>query len=160
MNTKKAITGLVAFLMIVSVMIFLVPQSSATASGSVNYTPSVFSINTATLTVANGGTFGSGSTIYFYISTTKSSTGIIGSYIGTYTLSGGVITLSNAHFRITIPSTISPGSYYILASDSPSPTSTSAQFTAPFPIAVTSLLPAITVSGNQPTTAGSVRGTG
>ena len=102
MKLSKEITTIVAFVMLVSVMIVIVPGSSATASGSVTYSPSVFSAGVQTLTVASGGTFGSGSTVYFYLSTTTSSSGIIGSYIGYYTLSGGSTTLNNAHFMITV----------------------------------------------------------
>jgi hypothetical protein len=159
MKFSKEITALVTLVMLVSVIILIVPDASATASGSVTYSPSVFSAGVPTLTVASGGTFGSGSTVYFYLSSTTSSSGIIGSYIGYYTLSGGATTLNNAHFTVTIPSDLL-GNYYILASDSSSPTSTSAQFTAPFSVKVVSITPSFSVSGTQPTTTATITGSG
>ncbi|MGC8699339.1 MAG: hypothetical protein ACP5RE_04105, partial [Candidatus Acidifodinimicrobium sp.] len=141
-------------------MIVMIPGSSATASGSVAYSPSVFSAGVQTLTVASGGTFGSGSTVYFYLSTTTSSSGIIGSYIGYYTLSGGSTTLNNAHFMVTVPSSVSPGNYYILASDSSSPASTSTQFTAPYSVKIASIAPSFSITGTQPTTPGTITGSG
>lgn len=50
--------ALVALTMLVSVIILIAPDASATASGSVTYTPTVFSAVVPTLTVASGGTFG------------------------------------------------------------------------------------------------------
>ncbi len=160
MKFSKVITALVTLVMLASVVILMVPDAGATASGSVTYTPSVFSAGVQTLTVASGGTFGSGSTVYFYLSTKTSSSGIVGSYIGSYTLPGGATTLNNAHFMVTIPSSVSPGSYYILASDSSSPTSTSAQFTAPFSVEVAGISPTFSVTGTQPTTTGTITGSG
>ena len=160
MNIKRGLTIAISLIMLVSVLLVISPASSATASGSVSYTPTVFSAGVQTLTVASGGTFGSGSTVYFYISTTTSSAGIIGSYVGSYTLAGGTTTLSNSHFKIIIPSSIAPGSYYLLASDSSSPTSSSAQFTSPALITVSSLSPIFSISGTQPTQPALVTGSG
>ena len=160
MNIKRGLTIAISLIMLVSVLLVISPASSATASGSVSYTPTVFSAGVQTLTVASGGTFGSGSTVYFYISTTTSSAGIIGSYVGSYTLAGGTTTLSNSHFKTTIPSSIAPGSYYLLASDSSSPTSSSAQFTSPALITVSSLSPIFSISGTQPTQPALVTGSG
>ncbi|MEM0161422.1 MAG: hypothetical protein QXZ12_08235 [Thermoplasmata archaeon] len=157
---NKATVILVTLLVVISMAIIVIPQASATATGSVSYTPTVFSINTPTLTVVSGGSFGSGSTVYFYLSSTTSSSGIIGSYIGYYTLSGGLTSLSNNHIRLTIPSTVVPGNYYLLASDSASSVSSGAQFTSPASITITSLLPSFSVTGSQPTTTGTVTGTG
>ena len=157
---NKPIVTLVVFLVIFSMAIILSPQVSAAASGSVTYSPAVFSINVPTLTVASGGNFGSGSTVYFYVSSSTSSSGIIGSYMGLYTLSSGVTSLSNSHVKLTTPSTITSGSYYILASDSSSPTSSGAHFTSPTSIIVTSLLPSFSVTGTQPTTLGTITGSG
>jgi hypothetical protein len=160
MNLKRILALGITILVGLSLILIVFPGSIATASGSVSYIPTVFSAGVQTLTVANGGTFGSGSTVYFYISTTKSSSGIIGSYVGSYTLSGGTTTLSNSHFKITIPSSISPGSYYLLASDSSSPSGSSAQFTSPAQITVSSISPTFSISGSQPTQPALVTGSG
>jgi len=133
--------------------------ASGTASGSVNYSPSVFSSGTTTLTDVNGGTFGVGSTVYFYISTTTTPSGIIGGYAGYYVLPARAATLSNAHVQLAVP-TIPAGQYYLIASDSSSPTSSGAQFTFASTITVTSLRPSVSVSGSQPTTSASVSGSG
>ncbi len=136
--------------------------ASATATGSVNYSPVVFSQGGVTLTSATGGNFVAGSTVYFYVSSGPSSSDIIGGYVASYLLPQGSSSLSNSHFQVSIPSTMSAGSYYIIASDSSSPTSSSAQFTTASPITVSLLKPtmSVTPSSGQPTASATVSGSG
>ena len=144
---------------VVASMVLFPPLAYAQASGSVSYTPTVYSSGSTVLAQVTGGSFGSGSTVYFYISTTTSSSGIIGSYIGYFILPAGTTTLSSAQVDFHIPS-ISPGSYYIIAGDTSSPTATGAEFAVAYPVTVTSLSPSITVTGSQPTTQATVTGSG
>ena len=96
---------------VVLASVFISPSlASAQASGSVSYSPTVYSSGSTVLAQATGGSFGSGSTVYFYISTTTSSSGIVGGYIGYFVLPSGTTTLSSAQVDFHIPS-ISPGSY-------------------------------------------------
>lgn len=71
MNSRTKIVLIVVIVM-ASVVLFT-PLSSAQASGDVTYSPTVFSSGTTVLAEANGGSFGSGITVYFYLSTTTSS---------------------------------------------------------------------------------------
>lgn len=63
-----------------------------------------------------------GNTISFWLSTTTASTGIVGSAIGTTTLSAGSGNLDNV-FMITIPASTAAGGYYLLANSNTVPTS-------------------------------------
>jgi hypothetical protein len=145
---------------VVLASVFISPSlASAQASGSVSYSPTVYSSGSTVLAQATGGSFGSGSTVYFYISTTTSSSGIVGGYIGYFVLPSGTTTLSSAQVDFHIPS-ISPGAYYILAGDTSSPTATGAEFAVAYPVTVTSLSPSITITGSQPTTQATVTGSG
>jgi hypothetical protein len=157
MNSRIKIVLIVA-IMLASVVLST-SFSSAQASGSVAYSPTVFSSGTTVLAEASGGSFGSGISVYFYLSSSPSSSGISGSYIGSFSLTGGSTTLSNAQMKFTIPS-VSAGTYYILASDSSSPTSSGAQFTTASQIAISALKPSISVTGTQPTTSATVTGSG
>ncbi|MEM4778177.1 MAG: hypothetical protein QW062_01880 [Thermoplasmatales archaeon] len=157
MNSRIKIV-LVVLVMIASVVLVTSP-SFAQASGTVTYSPVIFSAGTTVLAEASGGNFGSGSTVYFYLSTSESSSGITGSYIGSTALPGGATTLSNTQIKFTIPS-LSTGTYYIIASDSSSPTSSGAQFTAAYQVTITSLKPSISISGTQPTTSATISGSG
>ncbi|MEM0128036.1 MAG: hypothetical protein QXO03_02995 [Thermoplasmatales archaeon] len=157
MNSRIKIVLVVA-VMLASVMLLTSP-SNAQASGTVTYSPVVFSAGTSVLAEASGGSFGSGTTVYFYLSTNTGSSGITGSYIGTTSLAGGTTTLSNTQVKFTIPS-ISAGTYYVIASDSSSPTSSGAQFTSAYQVTVSTLKPSISVSGTQPTTSAAVSGSG
>ncbi len=157
MNSRIKIVLIVA-IMLASVVLST-SFSSAQASGSVAYSPTVFSSGTTVLAEANGGSFGSGITVYFYLSTSPSSSGISGSYIGSVSLTAGSTTLSDAQVKFTIPS-VSAGTYYIIASDSSSATSSGAEFASASQITVSTLKPSISVTGTQPTTTGTVAGSG
>ena len=150
---------LIAVMMLASVA-FTSSLAGATATGSVSYSPTVFSAGTQTLVDASGGTFATSSVVYFYIGTTTASTSIFGGYISSFTLPTGTSTLNNAHVTFSIPSSLQ-GTYYIFASDSSSPTTSGAQFTSPTAVTVTSIIkPSISVVGTQPTTTGTVTGSG
>ncbi|MGC8558964.1 MAG: hypothetical protein ACP5NC_08280, partial [Nitrososphaeria archaeon] len=154
---NKFLIIITVFALLVS-FVALIPLTSANASGSVTLSPDVFSSGSTVLTVANGGSFGSGSTVYFYISTSQSSSGIIGGYDGKYTLGAGNTTLSNALFQMTVPSGLTNGTYYILAADSA--TVSAAEFAKPFKIYITDLSPNLIISGGQPTLAAGISGSG
>jgi large-conductance mechanosensitive channel/archaellum component FlaC len=162
-NKKALISTMVAMLMVLSAFLVMTGSASATASGTVTYNPTTFALTlptgtspttystVKTIVVANGGNFGSGSTVYFYISTTTSSTGITSpftNYVASYTLPGGATTLSNAviTFFSTTVSGVTPGTYYILASDSSSPTATGSQFTVAAQVQFVPYTPTITLS--------------
>ena len=169
LETKKILLSiLVISLMLFSGLAVMAGTASASnaqklgaATGTVTYSPTVFVAGVPTVVVANGGSFGSGSTVYFYFSTTTSASGIQGSYVGKYTLQGGQTSLQNAHVTITIPSGTTPKGYYLIASDSSDPTASGAQFTAAAPITVSGLAPTLTLStSGQPTTAARISGNG
>lgn len=139
--------------------IFYTIPISAGASSAVSYSPGIYSSGGTVLADALGGDFGQGSTVYFYVSSQSSSSGIIGSYIGSYALPAGSTTLYYAHVEFTFPD-LTPGTYYILASNSPSPSSASAQFSSAFGITVSSLKPTLTISGSQPMNPATLTGSG
>ena len=157
MKLKIVIIFVVAIM--IASLVFLPSMTSAQASGSVNYSPTVYSSDSTVLVEASGGSFGSGSTVYFYISTTTSSSGIVGGYIGYSVLQSGTTTLSDAQIQFHVPS-LSPGQYYIIAGDTASPTAAGAEFAIASPVTVSSLVPSIKISGSQPTTQGTVTGSG
>jgi len=167
LSTKKMLTVLISLAMIFSALavISLAAQPAyATASGSITLNPTTFgessgSIPVATLVTANGGTFGSGSTVYFYLSSTASSSGItITGYtspIGSVALPGGSTTLSNTVVTLfSSAAALTAGSYYILASDSATPTASGAQFTTAVPITVVSTQLSISITSTPPFTVG------
>ena len=144
---KKIVTAFVTAIMILSVLAILSfgTQSTYGASGSLTLDPTVFSHSaTSTIVLANGGTFGSGATVKFYASTTTtfSSSNTV---VGTYSLSTGVTTLSNAAVTFN-PSLIAVGNWYIAASDDSGTT-----FTTSTAITVTSINPKITLSSTSTT---------
>ncbi|MEM0159748.1 MAG: hypothetical protein QW393_03245, partial [Candidatus Micrarchaeaceae archaeon] len=140
-KNKKISAALFAAIMVLSVfaLLGLSAQPAYGASGSVSYNPTVFSSGKSTLVVANGGSFSPDATVTFYISSTNSFTAS-STKVGSYLLTSGSTTLSNAVVILTIPSE-TPGSYYLAASDD-----NGATFTSAFPITVTSLTPSLTVS--------------
>jgi len=151
----QIITALTVAVMVLGVFAVLevASQPAYAASGSISMDPTVFSSGMASVTLVNGGTFGSGATVTFYISTTDTFTSRTS--IGTYSLTAGTTTLSNAVLKLAIPAE-TPGQYYIAASDDGGST-----FTAAVPVTVSSLSPKITVS--SPVSSGStatVTGTG
>ncbi|MEM3859956.1 MAG: hypothetical protein QW478_11245, partial [Candidatus Micrarchaeaceae archaeon] len=143
-NNKKMLTVIVAVAMIFSAFAILsfTAQPAYAASGSITLDPTVFAKGTATITLANGGTFGSGATVYFYLSNTTAFSSP--TLVGNFTLPAGTTTLSNAVVKLKIPSTISAGTYYIAASDSvPSSSATAATYTSPVQVTVSKLSPSI-----------------
>ena len=151
----QIITALTVAVMVLSVFAVLAvaSQPAYAASGSISMDPTVFSSGMASVTLVNGGTFGSGATVTFYISTTDTFTSRTS--IGTYSLTAGTTTLSNAVLKLAIPAE-TPGQYYIAASDDGGST-----FTAAVPVTVSSLSPKITVSSPVPSgSTATVTGTG
>jgi len=155
LSTKKMLTVLITLAMVFSALAVLsiVAQPAYAASGSITLDPTVFAINTATITLANGGTFGAGATVTFYMSPTTTFTSS-STPIGTFTLPAGTTTLSNAVVTLKIPSGTAAGSYYVAASD------TGTTFTSPVPITVSSLVPTITVSPSSAAAGSTVTLTG
>jgi len=140
----KIITAVMAAVMVLSVLAVLsvASQPAYAASGSITMDPTVFSSGTAVVALVNGGTFGSGATVTFYISSTNTFTSKTS--IGTYGLTAGTTTLSNAVVKLAIPSE-TPGQYYVAASDDGGST-----FTAAVTVTVSSLTPKITVTSTVP----------
>ncbi|MEM0138946.1 MAG: hypothetical protein QW100_04430, partial [Thermoplasmatales archaeon] len=150
-NNKKMLTVLIAVAMVFSAFVVLSIASEpafAAASGTVTYSPTTYGIEsgTAVQTVAftSGGTFSSGATVYFYLSSTDSASGLL---FGGYAIGGTILgnssptSLSQAveffphgHTIKAVlggglgndllgPATnITPGVYYILASQVTPPT--------------------------------------
>ncbi|MEM3489945.1 MAG: hypothetical protein QXO75_09890, partial [Nitrososphaerota archaeon] len=92
-NNKKMLTVLIAVAMIFSAfaVLSLVAQPAyASASGTVTYNPTTLGVYPSTdlpiptVAFVTGGTFSSGATIYFYLSTTDSSTGLVATASGDY----------------------------------------------------------------------------
>jgi len=151
-NNKKLLTVLITLAMVFSALavISMAAQPAyATSGGTVTYNPTTLGLTVVTTspltyspiqTVAfvSGGTFSSGATIYFYLSTTDSSAGLVatggsGNYyaIGYTTLTAtsptalnqavtffynGQVWSGSNYFPVP-PNTITPGVYYILASN-------------------------------------------
>ena len=115
-------------------------------------TPTVAEIGTGVV----GSLYGAGSTVYFYLSTSSSSTGIIGSYVGSYTLPAGDTALpTGATFELFSGSVAaSAGSYYILSSNSANPTAAGATFPEYVAITVVSVQPTVVLNSpaSQPIT--------
>ncbi len=119
--------------------------AAPTASGTITSELATFAADIAatagpTVTDAvSGGTFGSGSVVYFYISSSNGCTGIpAGGPVGHYDLAGGATTLSDAHVAITplagsTSATVpAAGANYLVASDTSSTSvgcATGAQYT-------------------------------
>ena len=144
-KTKKFFTAIIGIIMIISVfaVIAVVSQPAYAASGSITLDPTTYSSGTTVTVLANGGTF-SASTVTFYLSSSSSLTSPTS--VGSYTLSSGETSLSNAATRLSIPSE-THGTYYIAASDDGGKT-----FTSAVQVTITALAPKITVS--SPNSAG------
>ena len=168
-NTKKMLTVMISIAMVFSalaILSFAATPAFATATGTVTYNPTTFGESlsgstytmTPTYVTANGGTFNSGSTVYFYISSTTSASGVnTGSLtaalpfgeasIGSVTLSGGSTTLSNTVVKLftSVSGTHDySGTWYILASDGAT-FSVNNQFTVAGQITVVTSQPSIEV---------------
>ncbi len=156
MWSKVKILVIVSLLML-SVLAFI-PMGTSASPNSISYSPDIYSSGTTTTSVVNGGSFTSGSTVYFFISESSGISGIIGPYIGSYTIPTGYNTMSNAHVQFSVPS-LPPGSYYLIATTSSSPSSSSS-YVASGPIGVTSLRPYFSISSGQATQSVPVTGYG
>ena len=166
-----ALTVIVAVLMVMSVALVAVaavPTASAaqratgsaqgaagfvtppTATGTVTYNPTTFGTATSTIVVATGGTFGSGSTVYIYGSTTNAASGITDSTtplngVSGTTLPGGATSFSSTVIKFTTAP--GPTDLYLLASDSNPSTTVGAQFTVASPITVVVTQPTVVSPG-------------
>ena len=157
-RNKKIVAAIFAAIMIISVLSILSvgTQPSFAASGSVNYDPVVFShSSSSTIVLSNGGSFASDSTVKFYASSSTSFSSS-DTVIGTYALTGGGTTLSNAQVTFNTNS-LATGSWYVAASDDSGLT-----FTGSSPITVTSLNPTLSLSPTvtKPGTTVTVTGSG
>ena len=164
-STKKMFTVLITLAMVFGVLsaLPLATQSAYAASGTFTVNPTTYTAGTATgtSTVAfvSGGTFGSGSTVLFFLSTTTSSSGIVpnsgapsNNAIGSVSLAAGTTSLSNV-VTFTMFSGAAPGTYYILAEDviSGSPSGTYAlgpQVTIVTPAPTVSIASSVTVGSS------------
>ena len=164
-NNKKMLTVMISIAMVFSalaILSFAATPAYAASSGSITLDPTVFAVNTATITLANGGTFGSGATVYFYFQSTNTfPSSAPSSDIGSYTLAAGTTTLSNAAVTLTIPAGTAAGTYYIAASDT-APSGTGATYASAVTVTVSSATPSITLSSTntQPTKTETVSGSG
>jgi hypothetical protein len=159
LSTKKMLTVLISLAMVFSALavISMAAQPAyATSSPNMTSDPAFFVPGVTTVSyISSGVTFPVGSVIYFYISTSTSATGIIGSYVGSTSLTAGSPTLANV-VNISIPSSVSPGSYYLLASDSSSSTAAGATFPAFASITVSSISPEIALSTSSQVAGGTI----
>ncbi len=128
-STKSLVTFIVATVMVLSALAVLTTGAYA-ASGNFTVNPTTFApgtgTGTSTVAYVSGGTFGAGSTVYFFLSTTQSSSGIVArsgttigtvsNTIGSVTLIAGVTTLNN-NVTFTMYSGAAAGTYYVLAED-------------------------------------------
>ncbi|MCL4333844.1 MAG: methyl-accepting chemotaxis protein [Candidatus Thermoplasmatota archaeon] len=141
-NTKKMLTVLIAAAMIFSALAILTFAATPAyaASGTIAADPTVFvetsgSGIVSTVVVFNGGTFGSGATLTFYVSASTSfasgARALLTTSPATVTLPAGTTTMSNLAITISGGSTVvtGAGTYYIAVSDDGGST-----FTAPVTI--------------------------
>ncbi|MEM3192147.1 MAG: hypothetical protein QW292_08675, partial [Candidatus Parvarchaeota archaeon] len=150
-SNKKMLTVLIAVAMVFSAFVVLSIASEpafAAASGTVTYSPTTYGIESGravqTVAFTSGGTFSSGATVYFYLSSTDSASGLL---FGGYAIGGTILgnssptSLSQAveffphgdtivavlggglgNDALGPAATITPGVYYILASQVTPPT--------------------------------------
>ena len=92
-STKKMLTVLISLAMVFSALavISMAAQPAYAASGTITADPTVFTETggalASTIVVFNGGTFGAGASITFWLSTTNTFT-MTGSYSGGYSGAG------------------------------------------------------------------------
>ncbi|MEM3845516.1 MAG: hypothetical protein QXU98_07440 [Candidatus Parvarchaeota archaeon] len=131
-NNKKMLTVLMAVAMVFSAfaVLSIAAQPAYAASGTFSVNPTTYTEGSAsgvsTIAYVSGGTFGAGSTVYFFLSTSTSSSGIVSgsgttistvsNTIGSVTLAAGSTSLANV-VTFTMSSGAAPGNYYILAED-------------------------------------------
>jgi hypothetical protein len=151
-NNKKMLTVLISIAMIFSALAILsfAAEPAYATSPTMTSDPVIFAAGAPTVTfiTTSGAGFPAGSTVYFYISSTDTASGVIGSYVGSTSLSAGETDVSAA-VSITVPSSVAAGSYYLLASNSASPTATGATFNAYVAITVSSITPEIQLSASS-----------
>jgi methyl-accepting chemotaxis protein len=135
-NNKKMLTVLITLAMVFSALavISMAAQPAYAASGTFTVNPTTYTevsdtANTPIMAYVSGGVFGSGSTVFFFLSKTTASTGIINgpgatvnsvtvsNAIGGVALSAGTTSLSNSVSFNFASMTIPAGNYYILAED-------------------------------------------
>lgn len=165
LNSKKMLTVLISVAMIFSalaVVSLMAQPAYASGTGLSSITPTVFGetsgvVTATTVEAPNAGSsvYTSGSTIYFYLSTKDSSSGIIGSYIGTYTLPAGDTAIpGGATFTLFSSATsVAAGSYYVLSSNSASPTAAGASFPEYVAVTIISTQPSIALEVTKGVTA-------
>ncbi len=139
---RRIFSVLLAIFMVSSIFLIITTTAApaSAASGSISMDPVTFAhSSTATIALVNGGTFGSGSTVKFYASSTTTFTSS-NTVVATYVLTSGTTSLSNANVSFD-PNLLTSGSYYIAASDD-----SGSSFTGSVAITVTSQNPSISVS--------------
>ncbi|MEM3845980.1 MAG: hypothetical protein QXU98_09790, partial [Candidatus Parvarchaeota archaeon] len=152
-NNKKMLTVLIAVAMIFSAFAILSfaaqPAYATSSSGIVTYNPTTLGVRSSsgsdlipTVAFVSGGTFSSGSTVYFYLSTTDSSSGLVSlDAIGNTTLTAASPTSLNQAVTFSSSFPVTPGTYYILASNVEPPlASLSALTSFAFPAAATTIV--------------------
>ncbi|MEM4067123.1 MAG: hypothetical protein QXV17_09725 [Candidatus Micrarchaeaceae archaeon] len=152
-NNKKMLTVLIAVAMIFSAFAILSfaaqPAYATSSSGTVTYNPTTLGVTSSTgsdliptVAFVSGGTFSSGSTVYFYLSTTDSSAGLVSfDPIGSTTLTAASPTSLNQAVTFSSTFTVTPGTYYILASNVEPPLNTLSGLTSfAFPAAATTIV--------------------
>ncbi|MEM3828992.1 MAG: hypothetical protein QXP36_07255, partial [Conexivisphaerales archaeon] len=155
-NNKKMLTVLMAVVMVFSALAILSfsAQAAYAASGTFTVNPTTYTEGSAsgvsTIAYVSGGTFGAGSTVYFFLSNSTSSSGIVSGagitvnktsgVIGSVTLAAGSTSLANV-VKFTMHSGAAPGNYYILAED----------FISGAPSGTYALGPAVTIVKPAPT---------
>ena len=157
-NNKKMLTVMITVAMVFSALAILsFAAQPAYAASSMTSDPLYFVPGAATVTyiTTSGASFPSGTTVYFYISSTATASGIIGSYIGSTSLAAGETDVSAA-VSLTVPASVAAGSYYILASDSSSPTAVGATFNANLAVTVSSISPEIALGTSSQVAGGSI----
>ncbi|MGC8579271.1 MAG: hypothetical protein ACP5MB_04340 [bacterium] len=161
-NKKALISILVVMVMVLSAFVVISGSASATASGTVTYNPTTYGLSSngyplETVAFVSGGTFSSGATIYFYLSSNDSYTGLLWPYaIGNTTLTAASPTTLNQAVTFfpngniitgigsyTPAPKIKAGQYYILATNAAPPLLASeiATLSWAFPASVSTFVP-------------------
>jgi hypothetical protein len=148
-TASKTITTLIIAILTLSMVLSAInfPIASA-ASGTITMNPVAFTVLGTpgdveeTVAVLNGGVFGSGATVELWISSDTTFThGSPDVKIGEVTLPAGQTSFSNTVVTLfTGTQTLSPGTYYIAATDPPYTT-----WTAPVTVTLTSRNPTLTL---------------
>ena len=153
-NTKKMLTVMISIAMVFSALAILsfAAQPAFAASGTITSDPVVFAESggalVSTITVFNGGSFGSGASVTFYLSTsTTFGSGKIQLSSSVSTIPAGTTTFSNFVTKLSGGSGLSAGTYYIAATDDSGST-----FTSPVSVTIISTAaPTISLSPSSVT---------